>query len=73
MPDGGRKIEHDRHACVGHGRCYVLAPDVFDEDERGHGVLKLTSVPAELEDQARAAAENCPEDAISFQPDDTDS
>ena len=63
------KVEHDRDACVGHGRCYVLAPDVFDEDERGHAVVKAASIPAELEKQARMAAENCPEDAISLRYD----
>ncbi len=67
--DGGVKVEHDSHACVGHGRCYVLAPDVFDEDEQGHGVVKLVSVPPELEEQAHAAAENCPEDAMSLRSD----
>ncbi len=70
MPEERRlKVAHDSDACVGHGRCYVLAPDVFDEDEQGHGVVKLTSVPAELEKQARTAAENCPEDAIALESD----
>ena len=70
MPEqGGLKVEHDADACEGHGRCYVLAPDVFGEDEEGHGVVKLASVPAELEKQARLAAENCPEDAISLASD----
>ncbi len=66
---GKWKVEHDADACVGHGRCYVLAPDVFDEDEQGHGIVKLASPPAELEEQASVAAENCPEDAISFRSD----
>ncbi len=64
------KVEHDSDACVGHGRCYVLAPEVFGEDEQGHAVVKVASLPAELEKQARQAAENCPEDAISFSSDD---
>lgn len=63
------KVEHDRDACVGHGRCYVLAPDVFDEDEQGHAVVKLALVPADLEERARRAAENCPENAISLRSD----
>ncbi|MBW2232931.1 MAG: ferredoxin [Deltaproteobacteria bacterium] len=71
MSGGGKlKVEHDSNACVGHGRCYVLAPDVFDEDERGHGVVKQASVHAELAKQARLAAENCPEDAITLRSDD---
>ena len=64
------KVEHDAAACVGHGRCYLLAPDVFDEDEQGHGVVKQVSVQGNLEKQARLAAENCPEDAISLRADD---
>jgi ferredoxin len=60
------KVEHDGDACVGHGRCYVLAPDVFDEDEQGHGVVKLALVCGPLEKKVRRAAENCPEDAISL-------
>ena len=58
------KIRVDLAKCVGHGRCYVLAPDVFEDDDRGHCVLKLTEVPPELEAQARLGEENCPEDAI---------
>ncbi len=64
------KVEHDKDACVGHGRCYELAPDVFDEDDCGHGVVKLASLPAGMEKRARLAADNCPEDAISLQSDD---
>jgi ferredoxin len=70
MPEGKRlRVEHDADACVGHGRCYELAPAVFDEDDCGHGVLKTASLAAELEGQARLAAENCPEDAITLRSD----
>ncbi len=64
--EGKWKVEHDADACVGHGRCYLLAPDVFGEDDQGHGVVKQPSVQGELEERARLAAENCPEDAISL-------
>lgn len=54
--------------CVGHGRCYVLAPDVFGEDERGHCVLLVKEdVPDELADQARTGEQNCPEQAIELE------
>ncbi len=70
MPGPKRwRVVHDADACVGHGRCYELAPDLFDEDDCGHGVVKMASLPAELEGLARRAADNCPEDAISLQPD----
>ena len=59
------KVRVDLARCVGHGRCYVLAPDVFGEDERGHCVLLQETVSADLADQARLGQENCPEQAIS--------
>lgn len=61
------KVRVDFVRCVGHGRCYVLAPEVFQDDERGHCVLKQESVPPELEAQARLGEENCPEGAIRLE------
>lgn len=58
------RVRVDPARCVGHGRCYVLAPDVFGEDERGHCLVAEEDVPSELEDQARLGADNCPESAI---------
>lgn len=63
------KIRLDAAACVGHGRCYALAPDVFGEDERGHCVLKHEAVPPELAHQARLGEQNCPEGAIAIDRD----
>ncbi|HEX5067612.1 MAG TPA: ferredoxin [Myxococcota bacterium] len=62
------RVHVDRAKCVGHGRCYVLAPDVFEDDERGHCVVRKTELPAELEEQARRGQQNCPEHAISLLP-----
>jgi ferredoxin len=59
------RVRVDRARCVGHGRCYVLAPGVFADDERGHCVVRSPEVPPPLEDQARLGEENCPEAAIS--------
>ncbi len=58
------KLRVDLEKCTGHGRCYDLAPALFDEDEAGHCVLLHPEVPVGLETQARAATENCPEEAI---------
>ena len=58
------KVRVDANLCVGHGRCYELAPDVYGDDERGHCRILLTEVPPELEAQARLGEENCPEGAI---------
>jgi ferredoxin len=60
------KIELDRERCQGHGRCYVLAPAVFAADDDGYGTVVNEIVPAELENDARKGAGNCPEDAITI-------
>ena len=61
------KLRIDEEACTGHGRCYVLAPELFEPDEYGHGSLLAAEVPAGLADQARLAAANCPERAITVE------
>ena len=55
----------DAELCTGHGRCYALAPEVFDADEHGHGFVRVAELPAELEKQGQLAAANCPERAIT--------
>ena len=57
----------DAEKCVGHGRCYVLAPEVFEEDERGHCVVALEHVEGALADEARKGERNCPEGAIAVE------
>ena len=52
--------------CTGHGRCYTLAPDVFDADEVGHCVVLVEDVSGELEAQALEGEQNCPEQAITL-------
>jgi ferredoxin len=63
------RIRVERAKCVGHGRCYVLAPDVFEDDERGHCVVTKEELAPELEEQAQRGQQNCPEHAISLLPD----
>jgi ferredoxin len=46
------RLELDRDRCTGHGRCYSLAPDLFDCDEEGYSQLWVADVPVELLDQA---------------------
>jgi ferredoxin len=51
--------------CQGHGRCYDLAPDVFEPDERGHvDVAVHGDLPAVLQPDARIGVRNCPEAAL---------
>lgn len=62
------KIILDSDKCQGHGRCYALAAELFDADDEGYSVLLVTGdVPADQEDHARAAADNCPEYAITIE------
>ncbi|MFP3900322.1 MAG: ferredoxin [Acidimicrobiia bacterium] len=58
------RIEVDPDACTGHGRCYTLAPDVYQADDDGYCATRVLDVPTGLEGQARAGATNCPERAI---------
>ncbi|HXQ63186.1 MAG TPA: ferredoxin [Acidimicrobiales bacterium] len=60
-------IRLDVERCQGHGRCYVLAPDLFDADDYGHCVLLVDEIPAGREDDARTGVENCPEQALSLE------
>jgi ferredoxin len=59
------RIEVDPETCTGHGRCYTLAPDVFEADDDGYCATRSLDVPAGLEDPARLGATNCPERAIT--------
>lgn len=63
------RVRVDLDKCVGHGRCYELAPDVFGEDERGHCRVLAVEVSGEGERQARVGEANCPEQAIVVEPD----
>jgi ferredoxin len=61
------RIQFDRDACQGHNRCYLLAPELFDVDDEGYAILRVEGdVPAELEEKATLAADNCPEFAITI-------
>jgi ferredoxin len=59
------KVTVDHSRCHGHGRCYDLAPDVFEPDQRGRVGLTVTGeLPSDLESDARIAVANCPESAL---------
>ena len=61
------RIVLDSELCTGHGRCYTLAPELFDTDDEGHSVLLAQDVPEGLESQAWLAVQNCPERCISIE------
>jgi ferredoxin len=61
------KVRVDPELCVGHGRCYALAPDVFGADDYGHAVVLVDDVDDSLVEQARTGEANCPERAITVE------
>jgi ferredoxin len=61
------KVRVNADLCVGHGRCYALAPAVFDADDYGHCLIENEDVPPALEEQARIGEQNCPEHAITVE------
>jgi ferredoxin len=60
------RLKLDSEACMGHGRCYSVAPELFDADDAGRSVLLSPEVPPGQEKQARDAEEGCPENAIAL-------
>ena len=60
------KLELDTTGCQGHGRCYSIAPALFDTDDEGHSLLLTADVPDAQQANARAAAASCPEEVISI-------
>jgi len=59
------KVRIDPEKCQGQGRCFSIAPGIFDFDDLGSGVVigdgTLSDETMEL---ARLAQANCPEHAI---------
>lgn len=66
------RVTLDNEKCQGHGRCYALAPELFDTDDEGYAVLRITAADGALgtdqESAAVLAADNCPEFAIEVHP-----
>lgn len=59
------KVSVDSGLCQGHGRCYTLAPRVFEDDAAGYPVVKAEEISdGQLQEDARKAAGACPEAAI---------
>ncbi len=64
------RVHVDPERCEGHGRCYGVAPELFEPDDIGNGHERDGGcVPGELEHQARLAVANCPERAIIVEDD----
>lgn len=64
------RVRIDEERCQGHGRCFTIAPALFDSDDLGNGVvLGDGTVPPDEEHAARLAVANCPESAVSLEED----
>jgi ferredoxin len=59
------RIEVDVEACTGHGRCYTLAPEVYEPDDDGYCATRSLAVRPGSEEAARRGARACPERAIT--------
>jgi ferredoxin len=61
------KVAVDRSRCTGHGRCYLLAPEVFEPDDEGLALVVVAEPTAEQQHRACLAEANCPERAITLE------
>lgn len=61
------RVSVDASACMGHGRCYDVAPELFEDDDEGYSVVRRDGlVPGHQADAARLAARLCPERAVTL-------
>jgi ferredoxin len=61
------RLSVDTGSCVGHGRCYDVAPGLFEDDDEGYSVVKGDgSVPPGEAEAARLAVRLCPERAVQL-------
>lgn len=61
------RVSIDTEKCQGHGRCFALAPDLFDLDDFGvASVIGDGTVPPDRERVVRLVVANCPEFAIEI-------
>jgi ferredoxin len=62
------KLIIDGASCMGHGRCYRIAPDLLTYDDEGYPQIRdeLIDVPDDQVEAAEDAAGTCPEEAISL-------
>jgi ferredoxin len=64
------KLTVDGASCMGHGRCYLMAPDLLGYDDEGYVTIRdqAIDVPADQIDAAEDAEGTCPEQAIRLLP-----
>lgn len=60
------KANVDQDLCISCGACIDTCPEVFDWNDDDKAEAIVDEVPADLENQAQEAADNCPTDAIKI-------
>ena len=62
------RLAVDGASCTGHGRCYLMAPDLLSYDDEGYVTIRdqTIDVPAGQLEFAEDAAGTCPEQAITL-------
>jgi ferredoxin len=60
------KLKVDPDECMGHGRCYRIAPDLLAYDDEGYVSIRGQTIelPDDQVEAAREAEGTCPEGAI---------
>ncbi|WP_298581243.1 ferredoxin [uncultured Olegusella sp.] len=53
--------------CIGCGMCEGICPDVFEVGDDGLAHVIVDEVSADVEDDAKQAAEDCPVEAITIE------
>ena len=61
------KVIVDEDLCIGAGQCVLVAPAIFDQDDKGLVILLDATPPPALHDAARKAAKLCPARAITIE------
>jgi len=58
------RVEVDQELCISCGACIDICPDVFEWNEEDKARTIVEEVPADMEEQAHEAVDNCPTNAI---------
>ena len=64
---GTLTVHVDEDLCIGAGQCVLVAPAIFDQDDRGLVILLDPTPPPVLHEAARKAARLCPARAITIE------
>lgn len=60
------KVTVDQSLCSGCGLCVETCPEVFELGDDSLAIVLVKTVPIEMEDACRDAADQCPMEAITI-------